>query len=193
MPTQNTNANANAMTATELQAMLEQYPNASLRKIAIACEISYNWILKCAKEPIVGVPFDPTATNYEKVAGVFAKRGIDLHLLDWEELNVPTVRKGAALTKDMDAFQVGGKVYLREDNTVPFEICYKTETHIVIMKEGTTEPRAWSHATFLMKGPSFEPRTVTEKTPKEETETTEQVEESKPAKKSRKSKKSVEA
>lgn len=152
------------LTGAELQAKMEQFPNVSLRKLAIACEISYGWILKCSKEPIPGVAFDPEAINYDKVASVFAKRGIDLDTVDWETLNEAAIRNGATLTKDMDAFQVGGKVYLREDNTTPFEIVYKTDTHIVIMKEGTTEPRSWSHATFLMKGPVFEPRTITEKT-----------------------------
>lgn len=151
-------------TGEALKAMLEKYTNVSLRKLAIACEISYNWVLKCSKEPIPNVPYNPTAVNYDKVASVFAKRGIDLIQLDWEALNVGAIRQGASLTKDMEAFQVGQKVYLREDNTTPFEICYKTETHIVIMKEGTTEPRSWSHATFLMKGPVFQPRTKTEKT-----------------------------
>lgn len=152
-------------TGADLQHKLEIFENVSLRKLAIACELSYGWILKCAKEPIPNVPYDPEAINYEKVAGVFVKRGIDLNTIDWGALNVLTPRgSGAALTKNMDAFQVGAKVYLREDNKVPFEICYKTETHIVIMKEGTTEPRSWSHATFLMKGPVFEPRTITEKT-----------------------------
>lgn len=153
-----------AFTGADLEAKLTAYPNVSLRKLAIACELSYGWILKCSKEPIAGVPFDPEAINYDKVASVFAKRDIDLATIDWEGLNIATVRNGATLTKDMDAFTVGKKVYLREDNTTPFEIVYKTGTHIVIMKEGTTEPRSWSHATFLMKGPVFEPRTETEKT-----------------------------
>lgn len=152
------------LTGEELKQLMEQYPHVTLRKLAIACEISYGWVLKCSKEPIAGVPFDPTAVNYEKVATTFNKKNIDLHALDWEALNASTVRRGTSLSKDMSAFNVGDKVYLREDNEHPFEICYKTETHIVILKEGTTEPHAWSHGTFLMKGPVFEPRMVTEKT-----------------------------
>lgn len=155
------------MTGEDLKLKMELHPNVSLRKLAIACELSYGWILKCSKEPIPNVPYDPEAVNYDKVAGVFAKRGIDLGTVDWESLNEATIRNGATLTKDMSAFNVGAKVYLREDNKTPFEICYKTETHIVIMKVGTTEPRSWSHATFLMKGPVFEPRTITEKTAEE--------------------------
>jgi len=142
-----------------LRDAMTQYPNVSLRKLAAACECSYGWILKKSKEPIPNVPYDPEAINYEAVQATFEKKGIDLAQLDWSVLNEAPIRTGALLTKNMDAFQVGGKVYLREDNQVPFVICYKTDTHIVIMKEGSTEPRAWSHATFLMKGPVFEPRT----------------------------------
>lgn len=152
-----------ATTATpifDLRAAMEQHPNVSLRKLALAAELSYGWILKRSKEPVKGMPYDPDYVNYEAVAETFAKKGIDLSKLDWEALNEVTMKRGTLLTKDMDTFEVGKEVYLREDNTTPFVICYKTATHIVIMKKGDTEPRAWSHGTFLMKGPVFEPRTV---------------------------------
>lgn len=145
----------------DLKSLMEQYPNVSLRKLALSLELSYGWILKCSKKPIAGQPYDPDAINYDEVAKTFARKGINLSELDWESLNESTqTSRGISLQKDMSAFQVGGKVYLREDNEVPFDICYKTATHIVIMKQGDTEPRAWSHSTFLMKGPVFEPRTT---------------------------------
>lgn len=168
----NENINNEAMTAiTEevtnnnptinLEELMNKYPNVSLRKLALSLELSYGWILKCSKKPIAGQPYDPNAINYEEVAKTFERKGIDLSSLDWESLNESTqTSRGILLTKDMEAFQVGQKVYLREDNEIPFDICYKTDSHIVIMKEGSTEPRAWSHSTFLMKGPVFEPRTV---------------------------------
>ena len=142
-----------------LESLMKEYSNASLRKLSLATEVAYGWLLKKSKEPIPGVPYDPAAINYDSAQAVFEKRGIALNALDWNSLNEATVRAGGLLTKDMDAFQVGQKIYLREDNVTPFEILYKTGTHIVIMKEGSTEPRSWSHATFLMKGPAFEPRT----------------------------------
>ena len=157
------NVNTNvATTATtfDLANAMQLYPNVSLRKLATACEVSYGWILKKSKEPVPGQAYDPEAVNYAAVAATFAKKGIDLSALDWDSLNEAVLKRGVQLTKNMDAFQVGGEVYLREDNTTPFVICYKTESHIVIMKKGCTEPRAWSHGTFLMKGPVFEPRTV---------------------------------
>ena len=147
--------------AVDLESLMKQYPNVSLRKLALSLELSYGWILKCSKKPIAGQPYDPDFVNYDEVAKTFVRKGIDLSKLDWESLNESTqTSRGITLQKDMSAFQVGGKVYLREDNEVPFDICYKTATHIVIMKEGDTEPRAWSHSTFLMKGPVFEPRTT---------------------------------
>ena len=160
---------ATTMPTINLEELMKTYPNVSLRKLALSLELSYGWILKCSKKPIPGQPYDPDAINYEEVAKTFERKGIDLSTLDWESLNESTqTSRGILLTKDMDAFQVGQKVYLREDNEVPFDICYKTETHIVIMKEGATEPRAWSHSTFLMKGPVFEPRTIHDNNNEEE-------------------------
>lgn len=154
-----------------LEELMAKYPNVSLRKLALSLELSYGWILKCSKKPIAGQPYDPNAVNYEEVAKTFERKGIDLSKLDWESLNEASqTSRGISLQKDMSAFQVGGKVYLREDNEVPFEITYKTETHIVIMKVGSTEPRAWSHSTFLMKGPVFEPRTTHDTTENNEEE-----------------------
>ena len=152
-----------------LEELMTKYPNVSLRKLALSLELSYGWILKCSKKPIPGQPYDPDAVNYDEVAKTFERKGIDLASLDWEALNeAGQTSRGISLQKDMSAFQVGGKVYLREDNEVPFDICYKTDTHIVIMKEGSTEPRAWSHSTFLMKGPVFEPRTIHDNNEEEE-------------------------
>lgn len=145
----------------DLESYMKQYPNVSLRKLALSLDLSYGWILKCSKKPIPGQAYDPEAVNYEEVSKTFSRKGIDLSKLDWESLNESTqTSRGILLTKDMEAFRTGMSVYLREDNKVPFEICYKTETHIVILKHGSTEPRAWSHSTFLMKGPVFEPRTI---------------------------------
>lgn len=159
--TTTTNEVINETPTINLEELMTKYPNVSLRKLALSLELSYGWILKCSKKPIPGQPYDPDAINYEEVAKTFERKGIDLSTLDWESLNESSqTSRGISLVKDMSSFQVGGKVYLREDNEVPFEICYKTDSHIVIMKEGSTEPRAWSHSTFLMKGPVFEPRTT---------------------------------
>lgn len=158
------NANEAAITATttttreSLQALFEKYPNASLRKLAAATNINYGVLLKKSKDPIPGEAYDPEATNWKALEDKLTSKGIDWNTLDWEALNAGPNRKGSALQKDIDAFKVGDKVYLRRDNTTPYEILYKTETHVVIMKVGTSEPQAWANNTFLINGPVFEPR-----------------------------------
>ena len=155
-------------TNVSLQALFEQYPNASLRKLAAATEINYGVLLKKSKDPIPGEAYDPEATNWKALEDKLTAKGVDWTTLDWEALNAGPNRKGTALQKDIAVFKVGDKVYLRRNNTTPYEILYKTETHIVIMLEGSTEPQAWANNTFLINGPVFQPRA--EKSKKEEVE-----------------------
>ena len=167
------NANEAAITATNttresLQALFEKYPNASLRKLAAATEINYGVLLKKSKDPIPGEAYDPEAINWQSLEDKLTAKGVDWNTLDWGALNAGPNRKGTALQKDIDAFKVGDKVYLRRNNTTPYEIVYKTDTHVVLMLEGTSEPMAWANNTFLINGPVFQPRT--EKSKKEEVE-----------------------
>lgn len=144
--------------------VLENYENVSIRRFAEAIGVNYNMLLKASKKPIEGVPYDPTAINYDAIDKIIEKKEINLDEIDWEAVNEkPSRNSTAVLSKNIDDFNVGDKVYLREDNESPFEILYKTGTHIVIMKEGTSEPRALSHSTFFFKGPSFDKREVKEK------------------------------
>lgn len=139
--------------------VMEKYENVSIRRFAKAVEVNYNMLLKASKKPIEGVPYDPTAINYDAIDAIIERKEIDLKKIDWEAVNAePTRASTATLSKNIDDFNVGAKVYLREDNEKAYEVLYKTETHIVIMKEGSTEPRALSHSTFFFKGPSFDKR-----------------------------------
>lgn len=155
-----------AITATTIEAVnhyslqkcFELNPNASLRKLAQATNINYGVLLKKSKDPIPGEAYDPEATNWAALEAKLTSKGVDWNNLNWSELNAGPNRKGTSLQKDIEAFKVGDKVYLRRDNTTPYEILYKTETHVVIMKEGTSEPQAWANNTFLINGPVFEPR-----------------------------------
>ena len=162
MKTTNTNTN----TTVSLQSLFEQYPNASLRKLAAATDVNYGVLLKKSKDPIPGEAYDPEATNWKALEDKLTAKGVDWTTLDWEAMNAGPNRKGTALQKDIEAFKVGDKVYLRRNNSVPYEILYKTETHVVIMLEGTSEPQAWANNTFLINGPVFQPRA--EKSKKEE-------------------------
>lgn len=160
---------ASAIPATaslSLQDYFEKFPNASLRKLAAATEVNYGVLLKKSKDPIPGEAYDPEATNWKALEDKLTAKGVDWTALDWEAMNAGPNRKGTALQKDIEAFKVGDKVYLRRNNTTPYEILYKTETHVVIMLEGTSEPQAWANNTFLINGPVFQPRA--EKSKKEE-------------------------
>lgn len=142
-----------------LQQKFNQYKHLSLRKLATATQISYSMLLKASKKPIEGQQYDPAATNWNAVAAMLLKRNIELDSIDWEALDVPARRAPALLSKDAETFKVGMKVYLRRNNDVPYVIAYKTNTHIVLIQEGTTEPIAWSNSTFLLNGPMLQPRT----------------------------------
>ena len=156
-----------AINATEsLQSFFERYPNASLRKLSAVVDVYYGILLKKSKEPVPGQAYDPEAINWAALEQKLTDKGVDWTKLDWDALNCERSRKGATLVKDMSAFKVGDKVYLRRNNTTPYEVLYKTETHIVIMLEGTSEPQAWANNTFLINGPVFQPRA--EKSLKEE-------------------------
>lgn len=138
-----------------LQQMFEAYPNVSIRKLAANTGINYGILLKLSKQPIPGVPYDPEAINYAAVEEKLIKKNVDWTALDWDAMNVG---RTTTLSKSVDDFKVGDEVYLRKNNEVPYVIVYKTETHVVIMLKGTSEPQAWSNNTFMLNGPAFEPR-----------------------------------
>lgn len=141
-----------------LQAMFESYPNASIRKLSTAAGINYGIMLKLSKKPVPGEAYDPEAINWTALEQKMTSKGIDWTTLDWDAMNEGPNRKGATLVKDMDAFPVGSEVYLRKNNAVPYVIVYKTATHVVVQLKGSTEPQTWANNTFLLYGPSKEPR-----------------------------------
>ena len=164
----NTNITHTNKFEDSLQSLFEAYPNASLRKLAHATGVNYGVLLKKSKDPIPGEAYDPEATNWKALEDKLTSKGIDWTTLDWVAMNQGPNRQGSTLQKDIGAFKVGDKVYLRRNNTTPYEILYKTDTHIVIMLEGSTEPQAWANNTFLINGPVYQPRA--EKSKKEEVE-----------------------
>lgn len=155
-------------TNNSLQTYFEQYPNASIRKLSTTTGINYGIMLKLSKKPIPGEAYDPEAINWTALEEKLKSKNVDWTTLDWDAMNEGPNRKGATLVKDMDAFQVGAEVYIRKNNEVPYVIVYKTATHVVVQLKGSTEPQAWANNTFLLYGPSLEPRAV--KSEKEEVE-----------------------
>jgi hypothetical protein len=151
-----------AAIAATLKENFEKHPNATIRKFAHALEMNYMGLLNASRKPVVGEAYDLEAKNYNAMAELIAKNGVDVAGVNWEELETINRASTATLIKDMDKFTVGSKVYIRRNPTTPYEIVYKTETHIVLLLEGSTEPIAWKHSTFLFNGPQFEPRKAAE-------------------------------
>ena len=152
-------ANSELNTSAAVESLLAQHESVSLRKLAIATDTTYTLLLKASKKPLVGAPYDPTQVNYQEIASYFNRRKIALDELDWASLEETTQRSGNVI-KDVSKFEVGQKVYLRKHAMTPYTILLKTETHIVVMLDGTTEPQSWSHNTFLLYGPQLTPRAV---------------------------------
>lgn len=153
---------ATTATTTTIKTYFEQYPNVSIRKLADATGINYGILLKKSKQPIAGEAYDPDATNWDAIAQKLTEKQINVAELDWEALNEKAARKAGKMAKSTDDFEVGSKVFLRREPTTPYTVLYKTETHIVIMLDGTSEPIAWSNNTFILSGPMHEARTVQE-------------------------------
>ena len=142
-----------------LKLKFELHPNASLRKLAAATNLSYPVLLKRSKAPVVGQPYDPEATNWKAVAEYVVSHDVHLEDLDWEALNAPKQRAGTVgVGKSLSDYAVGQKVWLRRDNEIPYQIVYMTETHVVLLQDDSTEPIAWSATTFLLNGPALQPR-----------------------------------
>ena len=156
------NTEAVAAIAATLKENFEKHPNATIRKVAHALEMNYMGLLNASRKPIVGEAYDPDAKNYTAMAELIVKNDKDVAGIDWAALEQNNRASTATLIKDMDKFTVGSKVFIRRNPTTPYEIVYKTATHIVLLMEGSTEPIAWQHSTFLFNGPQFEPRKAVE-------------------------------
>lgn len=150
----NGESNSKAVLANQLSGLLSK--GLTLRKIAHASGANYGKLLKASRQPIPGVPYDPEALNFAAMAEVLQPVADKFAAVNWDEVLQNGVRK-VTVVKDIEAFKVGTKVYLRRSEN-SFEIVWTTDTHVVILEENSTEPRCWSWDTFLANGPALEPR-----------------------------------
>lgn len=132
---------------------LENTPNLSLRKLALAVDVCYGVLLKASKKPIAGVPYDPTNVNYAEVDAVLARKEIDISTLD---LVAIAGEARAKATKEVD-LAVGDKFTIR-GREEQYVIVALTKTHICIQATEANEfgeeiLRSMSIATFLHQTP----------------------------------------
>jgi len=72
---------------TNLAEVFHQYPELSLRKVALATELNYNMLLKQGKKPILGVPYDPELINFPAVEGYMRKKlGEGFEDINWQDI-----------------------------------------------------------------------------------------------------------
>lgn len=138
---------------TKLNELMNTNSNVTLAKLAEALELPVAAIRAKAKQPIEGVAYDPTATNWAAIETYIAKRKpeFDLETLDWAELNKKTERAAKTL-KDSDIdFSVGKSYYLRYFKSV-WTIVYATETHVCIITKDNTQPKVMAKTTFVACG-----------------------------------------
>lgn len=147
-------SNSKAVLSNQLSDLLSK--GLTLRKIAHASGANYGKLLKASRQPIPGEPYDPNALNFAAMEEVLKPVAEQFAAVDWDEVLQNGVRK-VSVVKDIEAFKVGTKVYLRRSEN-SFEIVWTTDTHVVILEENSTEPRCWSWDTFLANGPALEPR-----------------------------------
>lgn len=166
--TSNNNTTKTVDNVMHVRTLFEIYENLSVRNVANTLGISYHMLLKASKAAKVGEVYDPAAINYDAMQAMIDKKEIRLDDYDWEAIDASFEKQSGTVIKDHTQFHAGDKVYLRKHKAIPYTIIYTTETHVVILLEGSTEPQAWKWSTFLFHGPSSEPRqedTVVEETP----------------------------
>lgn len=137
-----------------IETIRTNYPKLSLKSICEATGLCYQYVLKASKQPIAGQAYDPNAVNYEAVAKIVERKGVDLDAIDWEALEAK-VKVVAPISKPED-FKVGTEFTLREveekKGTV-YSVLVTTETHLVFMAVDSTQPRVMNWDTFNHQSP----------------------------------------
>jgi hypothetical protein len=143
--------------ATELQNAFTQFPQLTIRQLAIATDTTYQVLLNGARKPIAGVAYDPNEVNWDEISKILERRGLE-ELPNLEEV-AANKRVVLATTKTSDV-QVGDHVKLKYEASTTagekepvYEILYLTSTHVVFMDIAGTQPRVMNHGVFTHQGP----------------------------------------
>lgn len=139
---------------TKIEKLFENNEAMNLRKLALATGCTYQVLLKAAKKPIVGEAYDPTKINYEELAkSIERKISVEeFDAIDFEAI-IASARTTSAQLSASD-FEVGECFTLRNDkDDRTYEMLLKTDTHVVIIRDDTTQPRVMSNETFAHQGP----------------------------------------
>ena len=139
---------------TRIEKLFNENEAMNLRKLAIATNCTYQVLLKAAKKPIVGEPYDPTKINYEELAkSIERKMSVEeFDAIDFEAIIANSKATSAQLSSA--DFEINEEFILRNDKSnLKYTMLLKTNTHVVIIREDTTQPRVMSNETFAHQGP----------------------------------------
>ena len=139
---------------TKLEKLFNENEAMNLRKLSLATNCTYQVLLKASKKPIVGETYDPTKINYEELAKtILRKISIeDFDAIDFEAIIANSKATSAQLSSA--DFEINEEFTLRNDKSnLKYTMLLKTNTHVVIIREDTTQPRVMSNDTFAHQGP----------------------------------------
>ena len=139
---------------TKIEKLFENNEAMNLRKLAIATNCTYQVLLKAAKKPIVGEAYDPTKINYDELAKtILRKLSIEeFDAIDFEAIIANSKATSAQLSSA--DFEINEEFTLRNDKSnLKYTMLLKTNTHVVIIRDDTTQPRVMSNETFAHQGP----------------------------------------
>ena len=139
---------------TKLEKLFNENEAMNLRKLSLATNCTYQVLLKASKKPIVGETYDPTKINYEELAKtILRKISIEeFDAIDFEAIIANSKATSAQLSSA--DFEINEEFTLRNDKSnLKYTMLLKTNTHVVIIREDTTQPRVMSNETFAHQGP----------------------------------------
>lgn len=137
-----------------IETIRTNYPKLSLKSICEAAGLCYQYVLKASKQPIAGQAYDPEAINYGAIAKIVERKNVDLDAIDWADLE-SQIKVVTPISKIED-FAVGVEFMLREaaeKKGTLYTTVYTTETHIVFLSVGNTQPRVMNWDTFVHQSP----------------------------------------
>ncbi len=129
-----------------LKNWFETVEGISLRKLSLATDVSYQMLLKASRKPIEGVPYDPSATNYQALADLLERHEIDVNAIDVAQLEGVAIR---AALKEHDLKQ--GDKYTIRNNPRTWTVAILTATSICLQSDD--DLRTMSISTFLHQTP----------------------------------------
>lgn len=129
-----------------LKNWFETVEGISLRKLSLATDVSYQMLLKASRKPIEGVPYDPSATNYQALADLLERHEIDVNAIDVAQLEGVAIR---AALKEHDLKQ--GDKYTMRGNEREWTVALLTTTSICLQSDD--DLRTMSISTFLHQTP----------------------------------------